>query len=167
MADRLESARFRPSFESEEKTGVTLAQLLSSRSVLLQGQAQDFSHFPAGYRIITLIKTTISILTVLQFTRRYLCDVQVGQVSNGAISSDDALVDLLESIEQMLECLDSYTRIVLVEVLSTLTVVTNDLKQGRPSEWVLADVIPYSPRVQSSLRRDFSERRTSTWSCRA
>jgi len=68
------------------------------------------------------------------------------------ISDCDALVDLLESIEHFLNRLDVYTQIpptptidemvdkILVELISTLALVTKKLKQRRSSESVLADV---------------------------
>ena len=61
-------------------------------------------------------------------------------------ASYDALVELFEAIERFLSRLDIYTRIpltpaitdvvikILVEVLSTLTVATRQIKQGRLSE---------------------------------
>ena len=68
------------------------------------------------------------------------------------ISDCDALVDLLESIEHFLNRLDVYTQIpptptidemvdkILVELISTLALVTKRLKQRRSSESVLAHV---------------------------
>jgi len=70
----------------------------------------------------------------------------VDQAAKGVISSFDALVDLLESIEYFLKRLDIYTRIpatpamdeivvkILVELLTTLALATRELKQGRSSE---------------------------------
>jgi hypothetical protein len=61
-------------------------------------------------------------------------------------ASYDALVDLLESIEHFLSRLDIYTKIsptpamaemivkIMVELLSTLALVTKQVKQKRPSE---------------------------------
>jgi len=78
----------------------------------------------------------------------------VCQAAKGVIASEDALTDLLESIEHFLKRLDIYTRIpstaatdeiivkIMVEVLSTLALATKELKQGRSSESVLADVVP-------------------------
>ena len=66
------------------------------------------------------------------------------------ISNCDALIDLLESIGQFLNRLDIYTRVpptltmdeivvkILVELISTLGVVTEELKQRRSSESDLA-----------------------------
>ena len=64
----------------------------------------------------------------------------------------DALVDLLECIGNFLNRLDIYTRIpptaamtevvvkILVELISTLTLATKQVKQGRPSKCALVDV---------------------------
>ena len=61
-------------------------------------------------------------------------------------ASYDALVDLLESIEHFIMRLEIYTNIpqtpaldemvvkILVELLSTLALVTKELKQGRTSK---------------------------------
>ncbi len=63
-------------------------------------------------------------------------------------------VELLESIEHFLKRLDIYTKVppteamtemvvkILVELLSTLALATKQIKQGRPSESVLNDVLP-------------------------
>jgi len=65
--------------------------------------------------------------------------------------SYDALVDLLESIERFLYRLDIYTKIsptvgmaemiikIMVEVLSTLALVTKQVRQKRPSKSDLVD----------------------------
>jgi hypothetical protein len=67
------------------------------------------------------------------------------QAANGIIPNCDALIDLLESIEHFLNRLDIYTRIpptpamdeimvkILVELISTLGQVTEELKQRRSS----------------------------------
>jgi len=80
----------------------------------------------------------------------------VYQAAKGVIASEDALTDLLESIEHFLKRLDIYTKIpstaamdeiivkIMVEVLSTLALATKELKQGRSSEFFLANVVPYS-----------------------
>ena len=66
------------------------------------------------------------------------------------IDSYGALLDLLESIAHFLGRLDIYTKIpptpamdeivvkIMVELVSTLALATKELKQGRPSESVLA-----------------------------
>ena len=70
-------------------------------------------------------------------------------------SSYDTIVDLLESIDHLLKRIDIYTRIpptpamdeivfkIMVELLSTLALATKELKQERPSESILADILPY------------------------
>ena len=80
-------------------------------------------------------------------------------------SGHDALVELLESIEHFLKRLDIYTRIpstpamddivfkIMAELLSTLALATKELKQGRPSEFVLADLLPYSAQ-RSQIRKE-------------
>lgn len=73
-------------------------------------------------------------------------DIHVYQASKGMNASYDALVDLLESIEHFIMRLEIYTNIpqtpaldemvvkILVELLSTLALVTKELKQGRTSK---------------------------------
>ena len=70
--------------------------------------------------------------------------------------SYDALADLLESMERFLKRLDIYTKIppspaldeivikILVGLLSTLALATNEVKQGRTSQSTLIDVLRYS-----------------------
>ena len=65
----------------------------------------------------------------------------------------DALVDLLEAIEHTLKLFDIYMEVpptsaldelavkIMVELLSTLALVTKELKQGRLSEFVFADIL--------------------------
>ena len=84
---------------------------------------------------------------------RWPGDVHMIQSAKGIISNCDALVDLLESIEHFLNQLNVYTRIpptsamdeivvkILVELISTLALVTEELKQRRSSESVLAVVL--------------------------
>lgn len=79
----------------------------------------------------------------------------MNQVAKGVVSGLDALIDLLESIESFLSRLDIYARLppnpetdevmvkIMVELLSTLALATKELKQGRSSEFVPADVLPY------------------------
>ena len=76
-------------------------------------------------------------------------------MAKDVVATYDALADLLESIELFFSRLDIYTRIpptpvmddmvvkIIVELLSTLALATKNLKQGRASESVLTDVLPY------------------------
>ena len=78
------------------------------------------------------------------------------QSAKGIKFNCDALVDLLESIEHFLKRLTIYTRMplspamdeivikILVELISTLALVTEELKQRRSSESVLADILLFS-----------------------
>ena len=71
-------------------------------------------------------------------------------------ASYDALADLLESVEHFVMRLDIYTRIphtptldemvvkIIVELLSTLALVTQELKQGRTSKSTHIEELPYS-----------------------
>ena len=68
-------------------------------------------------------------------------------------TSYDAIVDLLESIEHFINRLDIYTRVpstgamseILVKIMagliSTLALVTKQVKQKRPSKCVLTDML--------------------------
>ena len=77
------------------------------------------------------------------------------QTVKGVTDSYDTLIDLLESIEHFLNRLEIYTKIppthamtemvvkILVELLSTLALVTKQMKQGRSSESIFGRVLSY------------------------
>jgi hypothetical protein len=79
-------------------------------------------------------------------------DMRAYQVAKDVGASYDALVDLLESIAHFVNRLDIYTRVpsttamtelivkIMVELISTLTLVTKQIKQKRPSTSVLTDI---------------------------
>jgi len=85
------------------------------------------------------------------------------QEAKGRISNCDALIDLLESIEHFVNCLYIYTQIppthtvdeivvkILVELISMLALVTEQLKQRRSSESVLPNAFLLLSSAQSSL----------------
>ena len=87
------------------------------------------------------------------FLRAYLSYIQVHQATKGVKTSYKPLLDLLESIEHLLQHLDIYAQIpptpamdemvvkIMAEILVTLALMTKDLNQGRPSESNLADVL--------------------------
>ena len=89
--------------------------------------------------------------------------IRIMQAAKGIISNCDALIDLLESIEHVLNRLNIYTRItptseialivvkILVELTFTLALVTEELKKRRSSEPVLANVLLLLSPAQSSL----------------
>ena len=107
---------------------------------------------PPAKAIQACLAILLDVRAVLQFICRWPVDVRVIQSAKGIISNCDALVDLLESIEHFLNRLNIYTRIpptptideivvkVLVELISTLALVTGELKQRRSSESDLDDV---------------------------
>ena len=80
----------------------------------------------------------------------------MSQAFKGVSADFDALVDLLDSIDCFLKRLDIYTKVpptpamteiilkIMVELLSTLALATKQIKQGRPSEFDFADVLPDS-----------------------
>lgn len=100
------------------------------------------------------------VLVVCTFLERlcaYRCDIRLlHQAAKGVSESYEALVKLVESIEHLLKHLDINTDIpptpamneivikTLVELLSTLALATKELKQGRPSESFLADLLRHS-----------------------
>jgi len=79
--------------------------------------------------------------------------LQAHQAAKGAHNNYDDLIDLLKSIERLLKPLELYTGVpptpssddvmvkIMVELLSTLAVTTKELKEGRSSESVVADVL--------------------------
>jgi hypothetical protein len=94
------------------------------------------------------------------------CDIQVNQAANGVISSCDVLADLLESIEHFVDRLKVYTDMsrtpvidkivvkLIVELISTLALVTRKLKHRRFREFFLVAVLPYSVRC-SQIGKEF------------
>ena len=76
----------------------------------------------------------------------------VDQAVKDVSTSYDAIVDLLESIEHFMDRLDIYTRVpstgamteilvkIMVELISTLALVTKQIKQKRPSKCTLTDM---------------------------
>jgi hypothetical protein len=80
--------------------------------------------------------------------------IQVNQEAKEVTTSYDALLELLESIEHRLKPLDIYTRVphtlamdelvvkIMAELLSTLALTTEALKQRISSKSVLTDVLP-------------------------
>jgi hypothetical protein len=104
------------------------------------------------------IQTGLAIIIVVCALRKFLpstpSHIQLHQAAKGLKSNYDELVYLLESIEHLLKPLDVYTQIpstpamdemvikIMSELLSTLALTTKELKQGRSSELILADVLP-------------------------
>ena len=99
--------------------------------------------------INTGLGVLFSVCAILDFLTAHLRDIQVYQAVKGVIDSYDAVVELLETIETFLRCLDIYTRIpptvgiteivvkILVELLSTLALATKQIEEGKSSESAL------------------------------
>ena len=112
--------------------------------------------FPPAKAIHTGLGILLVVRVFFKPRRAYHCDIQVHQEAKGVFQSCDALTDLLESMEHLLERLDIYTRIpptplmdeivvkIIVELISTLALATKELEEGQPSEFVLVDVASYS-----------------------
>jgi hypothetical protein len=87
-------------------------------------------------------------MILLYFPRVYPSDMHKSQAVKDVSTSYDALVDLLESMEHLMNRLDIYNRVpstgamieiivkIMVETISTLALVTKQIKQKRPSECV-------------------------------
>jgi len=102
--------------------------------------------FPPAKAIQACLAILLDVCPVIEFICRWSGDIRVIQSAKGIISSCDVLVDLLESIEHFLNRLNTYTRTpltpamdeivakILVELISTLALVTEELKQRRSSE---------------------------------
>jgi len=85
------------------------------------------------------------------------------QAAKGIISNCDALIDVLKSIEHFVNRLDIYIQLppspvmdeivvkILVEFISTFALVTEELKQRRSGESVLAGVLLLFSAAQLSL----------------
>ena len=101
---------------------------------------------------------------------RIRCDTRVYQATKGVVDSYEALVDLLEAIEKFLKRLNIYMDIpptpamdelvvkIVVELISTLASATIELKQGRSSESILADILYDSAQRRGIRKRDFWRR---------
>ena len=82
----------------------------------------------------------------------YPSNVQVCQAFKSVVSDLKCAIELLESIESFLNRLDIYTKVpptpamteiilkIMVELLSTLALATNQIRQGRPSEFVFVNI---------------------------
>ncbi|KAH9990933.1 hypothetical protein BJV77DRAFT_566061 [Russula vinacea] len=159
----------------EKQTGISLAnhplagqlqncQSVESVTTLLQEEAQSFSKFRESGKIFKSLKGTI-VSTLSRVSAIAALGRAIGvsfppanAIHTGlgillmafkGVSTDlDALVDLLESMEQFLKRLDIYTKVpptpalteivvkIIVELLSTLALATKQIRQGRPKKFV-------------------------------
>jgi len=131
--------------------------LVRQKSLMASLMVLTFSlqPFPPATAIYAGLAILLSVCAIPLLLCGHPCDIQVNQAARGEIDCYDALVDLLESIENFLSRLDIYTQIpptpamddivvnILVELLSTLALATKELKQGRSSESVFVDLFLY------------------------
>ena len=109
---------------------------------------------PPAKAILTGIAVLIAVCALRNFLRSITSHIQAHQAAKGLTPNYDELIDLLESIEHLLKPLDIYAQIpptpamdeivvkIMAELLSTLALMTKELKQGRTSESDLAGVLP-------------------------
>jgi len=134
--------------------GLVCQNALMGRSTSLTGFLSH-SHLRKQY-----LPALVSYLLYVPFFSSYVeypCDIQVIQEAKAIHSSYDVLIDLLYFLERFLCRIDIYTQIpptpvtdeiivkIMAELLSTIAAATKELKQGRSSEFILAEMLPYSP----------------------
>jgi hypothetical protein len=107
---------------------------------------------PTCKRDIRWLRYPSLCMILIYFRHIHRCDMQAHQAIKDVSTSYDALVELLESIEHFMSRLDIYTRVpptgpmaeiivkIMVELLSTLALVTKQINQRRPSKFVLTDM---------------------------
>ena len=95
-------------------------------------------------------------MNLVYFPHVRSCDTRLNQAVKDVSTSYDALVDLLEFIEHFMNRLDIYTRVpstgamteiivkIMVELISTLALVTKQIKQRRPSAYILTNLSHWS-----------------------
>src|SRR5260221_14357951 len=101
--------------------------------------------FPPAKAVFAAFAILLAVRLFFSFTCIYPGDTSMNQATKDVSASYNALIDLLESIENFLGRLDIYTTIPLtaamtdiviklfVEVLSTLALATKQARQGRIS----------------------------------
>ena len=134
----------------------------TSEGALDMSSVSDFylQTTPPAKAILACLAILLDVRAILQIICRWPGDAHMIQSAKAIISNCDALVDLLESIEHVLNRLNIHTQIppapimdeivikIPVELTSTLALVTKSLKQRGSSESALADVLICSPRSQ-------------------
>ena len=97
--------------------------------------------------------------TIPRFIRRCPSDVQINQAANGVITSCDALAEMLESMEHLINrlriyaetsqsmlALDAIVVELIVELITTLALVSRKLKKRRSRESFFDNMLLYSSR---------------------
>ena len=116
-----------------------------------------------------LASVSCSLYVPLLLLHAYPCNTHVSQAFKGMSVDLDALVDLLESIEHFLKRLDIYTKVpptpamteivmkIMVELVSSLALATKQIRLGRPSESIFADVLPNLHYAEKFVKKLFGE----------
>jgi hypothetical protein len=101
---------------------------------------------------VKAIKSTLGVIlnvcAIPRFISRYSSDIQVNQAANGVITSYDVLAGMLESIENYIKRVKIYAEMphampavdeivvkLMVQLVSTLALVTRKLEKRRSSEY--------------------------------
>ena len=91
----------------------------------------------------------------------------MSQAFEGVTSDLKSAIELLESIESFLNRLDIYTKVpptpamteiiskIMVELLSTLALATKQIRQGQPSKFVFANILPNSTQSRENCKEAF------------
>ena len=97
----------------------------------------------------------------------YPFNIHVSQAFKGVSSDFNSVIELFDSIESFLNRLDIYTKVpptpvmteiivkIMVELLSTLALATKQIRQGRPSKFVFADILPSSTQCREICKEAF------------
>ena len=118
-----------------------------------------------------MIYSTLGILlgvcTVPRFILSHRSDVQVDQAADGVITSCDALAEMLESIESFIDRVKIYVEMshstpaldktvvkLMVELISTLALVTRKLNRRRSRECFFDDTFLFPTRC-SQMGKEF------------
>jgi len=108
--------------------------------------------FPTCKGDILCLRHPSLCMILVYFRRVHPCDMQAHQAVKDVSTNYDPLVELLESIECFISRLNISTRVpttgpmaeiivnIMVELLSTLALVTKQINHNRPSKCVLAHV---------------------------
>ena len=111
----------------------------------------------------------LSVCDFSKFLPLYCNDIRVHQEAKGVNDNCDVVVDLFESIEHLMKRLNLYTLVpraasstmdeiavkIMMELISALALATKDVKQGRSSESVVADILRYSTQRREVWKKTF------------
>ena len=122
---------------------------------------------PHATAIHSTLGVILGVSTIPKFIPRHPSDVQVNQAANSVITSFDALAEMLESIENFITRLSLYVEMphstpalektvvkLMVELISTLALVTRKLEKRRSRESSLTNMFLYSAR-RSQMGKEF------------